>query len=71
MMGLARTTPGDDRPGPPSVPGSRSELSAVVETTEDGRRSCTIYPTDATGVDRMSQWITANGDSFVELGAAE
>ncbi|EMA42110.1 DUF7511 domain-containing protein [Halococcus hamelinensis] len=71
MTGLARTTPGDDRSDPSSTPDTRSELSAVVETAENGRRSCTIHPTDATGVDLMSQWITADDDSFVEIGAVE
>ena len=70
MTRMVRTTP-DDRPGPLSAPDRQSELRAVVEAAEDGRRSCTIYPPDATGLDLMSQWITASGNSFVEAGAVE
>jgi hypothetical protein len=72
---MTQTTLGDDRTdssaGSIPAPSDRSNLRAVIETAEDDPRSCTIYPVSATGIDLMSQWITAHGESFVELEAIE
>lgn len=42
------------------------DVCAVIER-HDVDVECTLYPSDATGVDLMSRWITAGEGSFVSL----
>jgi hypothetical protein len=44
--------------------------TTVVSTTEhseDGPDECTLFPCNLEGVDLMTTWITARGNSFVDL----
>ncbi|WP_227352903.1 DUF7511 domain-containing protein [Haladaptatus salinisoli] len=51
----------------PSATPSRFELSAVVVGYDDRPDRCTIFPTEATRLQRMARWITADADAFVSL----
>lgn len=48
----------------------RSELAAAVVEFEDGPDQCTIYPAEGPKSELMTHWITATGDSFVDLADA-
>lgn len=41
-------------------------LASEIVKTDDGANSCTIYDPRTSGVERMSTWITAIGDAFVD-----
>jgi len=43
------------------------ELVSVVVEHENRADRCTFYHPDATGVDRMSNWITADVETVVDL----
>lgn len=43
------------------------ELSSVVVQYEGKPNRCTIYPTEASRLDRMASWISADADLFVPL----
>lgn len=43
------------------------ELISVVVEDDDAPDQCTIFHPESSGVDRMSQWITAETDLFVDL----
>lgn len=45
------------------------ELVSVVVEYDERPDKCTIYHPDSTGIERMSSWITADTDSFVDLYA--
>ncbi|MFD1632825.1 DUF7511 domain-containing protein (plasmid) [Haloplanus ruber] len=55
---------GNAEPGPSEDP--RSGLMALV-TDATERPVCTIYPPDVAVPYRTTTWITAYGDSFVDL----
>ncbi|SNZ16197.1 hypothetical protein SAMN06269185_2721 [Natronoarchaeum philippinense] len=42
-------------------------LCHEVVAEADGPDRCTIFPPDATGVVKMSTWLTADADAFVDL----
>jgi hypothetical protein len=42
-------------------------LSLAVVQYADSPDRCTIYPPDATGDERLSTWLSANRDAFVDL----
>ncbi|QOS14061.1 DUF7511 domain-containing protein [Haloferax gibbonsii] len=56
---------GDAEPGP-SVQPRTGLMSLVVGSTE--QPVCTLYPPDVAVPYRTTTWITAYGDSFVDLG---
>lgn len=58
------TWDGGDRPEPADRPRS-GLLSLVVGSA--ARPRCTIYPPDVAVPHRSTRWITATGDSFVDL----
>jgi hypothetical protein len=41
-------------------------VSVVVESDRNEPDRCTIYDPETDGFDRMSVWITAKGNSFVD-----
>jgi hypothetical protein len=43
------------------------ELDSVVVNYEDSPDQRTMYPKEASGVDRMSTWLTADDAEFVAL----
>ncbi|GAA0667029.1 hypothetical protein ACFQDG_09080 [Natronoarchaeum mannanilyticum] len=43
------------------------DLRHEVVSYPDAPDRCTIFPPDATGVARMSTWLTADHDAFVDL----
>lgn len=43
------------------------DLRREVVSYPDAPDRCTIFPPDATGVARMSTWLTADRDAFVDL----
>lgn len=55
----SQTAPLADRP---SV-----ELTSVVVDYDDRPDRRTMYPTEASGVERMSAWLTADDAGFVDL----
>ncbi|WP_042662031.1 hypothetical protein [Haloferax sp. ATB1] len=55
---------GDADPGSSARP--RSELMSLVVGSAD-RPVCTLYPPDVAVPYRTTTWITAYGDSFVDL----
>lgn len=55
---------GHAEPGPSETP--RASLLAVVAGPAE-ERACTIYPPDVATPYRTTTWITAHGDSFVDL----
>ncbi|POG54206.1 hypothetical protein AUR65_016240 [Haloferax marisrubri] len=59
------TWSGDADPGPSPRP-RRELMSLVVGSPE--RPACTLYPPDVAVPYRTTTWITAYGDSFVNLG---
>jgi hypothetical protein len=61
---LEPTWCGSARPGPSDRP-RLGLIARVVGPAE--RPVCTIYPPDVAGPYRTTTWITAYGDSFVEL----
>lgn len=61
---LEPTWNGNAEPGPSDRPRS-GLLSFVVGPAE--RPACTIYPPDVAVPYRTTTWITAHGDSFVDL----
>jgi len=59
---------GADAPlGGENISRPATQLRHDVVTYSDGPDRCTIYPPDATGVVRMSTWLTADRDAFVDL----
>ena len=42
-------------------------LTSRIVTGPDGTEECTIYPEDATAEELLSVWVSATGDSFVDL----
>ena len=63
-----RATDDDDRlptAAPPEDPAPA--LAAEIVLSRDGPAECTIFPPDATGVQRLTAWITAREGSFVGL----
>lgn len=44
-----------------------STLAAAIESTENGREECTLYPTTASDAELVTQWITARDGAFVQL----
>lgn len=62
--------------GPPPRPDSdrkatpaRERLVSVVVERDREPDECTIYPADATGEELMTNWMTAEAGSYVELDA--
>lgn len=45
----------------------RPPLTSRVVTGNDGREECTIHPTDATPEELLTMWVSASGDSFVDV----
>ncbi|WP_416839307.1 hypothetical protein [Haloferax sp. DFSO52] len=45
----------------------RPRLTSRIVSGPDGREECTIYPEDATPTELLTKWVSATGDSFVEL----
>ncbi len=45
------------------------DLRHEIVSYPDGPDRCTIFPPDATGVTRMSTWLTANCDAVVDLAS--
>ncbi|KTG14030.1 DUF7511 domain-containing protein [Haloferax profundi] len=45
----------------------RPTLTSRVVTGNDGREECTIHPTDATPEELLTMWVSASGDSFVDV----
>lgn len=43
------------------------ELVLTVVRYSDCSDQCTIHPPDATGEERLTRWLSANRDAFVDL----
>ncbi|GAA0223837.1 hypothetical protein ACFFQF_09180 [Haladaptatus pallidirubidus] len=54
-------------PKPRATDGRSLELSSVVVEYNGEPDRCTIYPTEATRLQRMANWMTADADAFVPL----
>jgi hypothetical protein len=57
-------TPGDagDQAAPTAAP-----LAGTVVRYRDGPDRLTVYPADASDIDRMSTWLTADADACPDL----
>jgi|GEM_PF-1057134 len=63
-------SPARRMPGEANIARRRTgDLRHEVVSYPDGPDRCTIFPPDATGVTRMSTWLTADSDAFVDLAA--
>ncbi len=47
------------------------ELSSLVVEYDGRPDRCTIYPAEASRIDRMASWMTADADAFVPLDGME
>lgn len=47
-----------------------TELEHVTVEYEDAPSACTLYPRRCSEADLLTHWITAEGDSFVDLSDA-
>ncbi|SIR53575.1 hypothetical protein SAMN05421858_2696 [Haladaptatus litoreus] len=54
-------------PKPSATNEESFELSSVVVEYDGKPNRCTIYPNEATRLQRMASWITADADTFVPL----
>ncbi|WP_276299325.1 DUF7511 domain-containing protein [Halorussus lipolyticus] len=62
------TVPQTDDPLADPAPADRpSPLTAVVVERDDDADECTLYPADADDEDLVTEWITAEEDSYVAL----
>mgnify|MGYP000574834820 CR=1 FL=1 len=62
------TDDADDRRADRATPdASTPALAAEVVVSQDGPAECTLFPADATGLARLTTWITAEEGSFVSL----
>jgi hypothetical protein len=54
---------------PPAIDPSHEkvQLTAKIETRHRQPDLCTIYEPDAQGRSKMSRWITAKGEAFVDV----
>lgn len=52
---------------PPEQRDGTAVFCAVVEEYEHRPDQCTIYPRGASGIERMSTWISAGEGSYVAL----
>jgi len=50
----------------PSTGTDEYELVSVVIEYDEQPNQCTIYPQDSNGIARMSRWISADLDCFVD-----
>lgn len=49
---------------------TRPRLASAVVELDHGPDRCTIYPAEAPESELVTHWITATGDSFVDLSDA-
>lgn len=45
------------------------QLRATIVEYDDAPDECTIYPRGVSGMERMTTWISAKEESYVDLGA--
>lgn len=64
---MKNAIPDDEHFGPVD---EEYELVSVVVEYDEQPDQCTIYHPDSTGIERMSNWITADTNSFVDLYGA-
>lgn len=64
-----RTDPNADFQTEPRADRPSIELDSVVVNYDDRPDRRTIYPDEASGVERMSTWLTADDAGFVNLDA--
>ncbi|WP_435174916.1 DUF7511 domain-containing protein [Halorussus sp. AFM4] len=60
----------DGRQHEPRLDRPDVELSSVVVDYEDRPDRRTVYPEGLSSVERMSTWLTADDDAFVDLESA-
>jgi hypothetical protein len=44
-----------------------SDAPSVYARIDDEEAACTLYPSDATGVELMSTWVSADAGSYVAV----
>lgn len=58
------------RPRPPAdVPPGDVGLRSVVVHYDEGPDRCTVYPDGVPDQARLTRWLSADADAFVDLGA--
>lgn len=68
---MAATEPDPDAdPTPGPDPERRARLASTLVENPDSADRCTVFPPEATGVERMSTWLTADAAAFVDLDDA-
>lgn len=53
----------------PTVEKSDVELAVTVVRYSDAPDRCTLHPPDATGEERLTRWLSADTDAFVDLAS--
>lgn len=43
------------------------DIQSVDARIDDGDAACTLYPSDANGVELMSTWVSADAGSYVAV----
>ncbi|MFT4883404.1 MAG: hypothetical protein ACI8U4_000910 [Natronomonas sp.] len=61
--------PTDHLPGPREGPADWPELVARTTETEDGSIQCTLYPAEASDEERLTHWITAGEDWYIDVAS--
>ncbi len=67
MTGSFDTIDKSAEPKPSASDEQSFELSSVVVEYDGRPNRCTIYPTEATRLQRLSCWVTADADAFIAL----
>lgn len=67
-MNERRTDETRDRP-PVEAPADPQPpmLAATIDRSGDRPATCTLHPPDATDAERVTAWLTAEADAFVDL----
>jgi hypothetical protein len=67
---MSNTSPPDDATGVPGVDGpdiDDDSLRSVVVAYEGSADRQTLYPADASEIERLTHWLTADADAFARL----
>jgi hypothetical protein len=67
MSNTSESEPDADALGAADVDAESGRLRAVVVTYDGSPDRRTVYPPEATDVERLTHWLTADADAYVRL----